>query len=115
KVYSAIDPVILASAEANAGFVLTGKADALAKLELGSASAEVTVSSTRTDAIKIAGGSGPVMLDLFRVRWLGEGAGLEGTEEQEASDSHTVAAELDEQWPEEPADDLFASPRPSIG
>ena len=95
KVYTAVDPVILASAESEAGFTLTGEADALQRLEVGNASADIAVASSDNDAVKIAGGTGPVALDLFRVRITGS-AGLE---------SAAGPAELDKAWPDEPDDD----------
>ena len=101
KVYVAINPTILASAEQSVGFTLVGKADALKALELGSASAEISASSTRQDAVQIIGGTGPVALDLFSVRVIGGGANLEGV----GAEPMIIDAELDTDWPDEPADD----------
>lgn len=105
KVYTAVEPTILASAEKNAEFTLSGSADALKALELGNGSANITVSSTRQDALQIAGGTGPIALDLFSVRLLG-GAGLERLvdQTQEGSTNDLVEADLDEKWPDDPAE-----------
>ena len=95
KVYTAVDPAILASAERDASFTLTGRADALKRLELGHASADISVTSTKSDAIKISGGTGPVALDLFKVRVTGS-AGLESVPQ---------LVDLDDDWADEPEDD----------
>jgi len=95
KVYTAVDPAILASAQSDASFTLTGKADALKRLELGHGSADVNVTSTKSDAVTISGGTGPVAMDLFKVRITGS-AGLESVPE---------LVELDDGWDDEPEDD----------
>lgn len=104
KVYTAANPAILASVEKDTKFTLLGRADALKALELGNASAEIAVASSRQDALKIAGGTGPVAIDLFRVKLLG-GAGLEAVESEDALESHNVAPELDDDWDPDEDDD----------
>lgn len=109
KVYVAKDVTILMSASSNASFVLSGKANALRRLELGSASANIAVSSAKEDAIKIVGGTGPIALDLFRVRILG-GADLESfgtpvTAPTDLLDEPMLDLELDEEWSDDPDDD----------
>lgn len=108
KVYVAKNPAILASSQSNASFVLSGKANALKRLELGHASAEISVSSSKEDAVKIVGGTGAIALDLFRVRLLG-GAGLEsfgvGREPGLAQTEPRVEAELDDEWSDDVSDD----------
>lgn len=108
KVYTAMDPTILAASERDAGFTLSGKAEALKALEFGGAALDVSVSSTRQDALQIVGGTGPVAIDLFSVRILG-GAGLEGldTEPSEVGEDDQVVPELDTYWSDLPGDDLF--------
>jgi hypothetical protein len=79
----------LASKEANSTFKLSGKADALRQLELGNASANIGVEATSSSAQKIVGGSGPIALDLFRVRLLGGGPQL----------LRDTPYELGDEWP----------------
>ncbi|MEM9455023.1 MAG: hypothetical protein AAGF11_12655 [Myxococcota bacterium] len=121
KVYVADNPVILASAERNVSFSLTGQADALKQLEVGNASAAIDVSSSASDALRIVGGRGPVALDLFKVRVTGRaaldafdqqgGGGGGGERESEITAREQSEPEFDYDWQDEPDDDpeeLFA-------
>lgn len=107
KVYVAVDPVILVSLERGARFSLRGRADALAAVEAGRGSAEISMSSSKADALQIVGGTGPVAFDLFRVRVGGHaqvsfeaGAPPSGPGAPEVGEP-----ELDDEWPEEVLDD----------
>lgn len=104
KVYVATNPVILASSERGARFCLSGRADALRRLEAGNASAEIGVTSSRAESLEVLGGTGPVALDLFRVRVTGRASVVSfdpNTSDNEPED----VAEFDDGWPEDLPDD----------
>lgn len=85
KVYTAVDPVILVSTERETSFTLSGKADLLKNLELGKGSVQIPVKASSSRVVKVVGGTGPIALDLFRVRVLGS-TELEVSEGKEDDD-----------------------------
>lgn len=66
-VYTGRGCAILSSREGNASVEITGKADALKKLEMGSAEAGLSFSSKSGMGLEILGDSGVVGLQLFKV------------------------------------------------
>lgn len=105
KVYVADDPVILASAEKQTSFSLSGSANAIAQVELGKGSAEIAVTSSRGNTLEIVGGKGPIAIDLFRVK-LGGGAGLVSfAPGQSDAQEPELELELDDDWDEALEDD----------
>lgn len=107
KLYVATDPVILVSAERGASFSLSGRADALKAAEAGSGSADLSVSSNKSDSLQILGGTGPVAFDLFKVRVTGRANVSFGTPGQESQDEEPEldAPDLDDEWSDELEDD----------
>jgi len=107
KLYVATDPVILISSERGARFSLSGRAEALAAIEAGRGSAEVSVSSSQADALQITSGSGPVAFDLFRVRLSGHAqVSFDAALPQPESSQQLVGEpELDDEWEDEIDDD----------
>lgn len=96
KVYGAKDPAILASTAGDTSFDLSAKADVLKALELGNGSAEVAVTASNEDVIKVTSGTGPIALDLFKLGFFG------GTTLEKTGDA---IAESDDGWPAEVGDD----------
>lgn len=76
KVYTAVDPVILVALERDTSFTLSAKANVLKQLEIGNGSINIPVHTSNKKAVTVVGGTGPIALDLFRVRHNGA-AGLE--------------------------------------
>jgi hypothetical protein len=68
--YTGQQCTILSSKAANSKIALSGKADALQQLELASASAGITVSSSEEIGLNLVGETGIVGLSLFKLRWL---------------------------------------------
>lgn len=110
KLYVARDPVILVSSERGARFTLRGRAEALAAVEAGQGSAELSVSCSKADALQIVGGTGPVAFDLFRARIGGHAhVSFEGVEAQGAAQADERGEpELDDEWNEEMLEDEAA-------
>lgn len=104
KVYTAQNPAILASLERDTKIQIAGQAKLLQQLEGGSASADISVNSSRSDVLEIMGQTGPVALDLFRVRVTGR-AGLVSFAPGEDEDESDVGLELDDDWTDEAEDD----------
>lgn len=104
KVYTATDPVILASTEERTTFALSGSAQALAMLGGGRGSADITVRSNRANTLQITSGTGPIALDLFRVG-LGGRAGLVSLAPGRQGEAE-VELDLDDDWDGELDDDL---------
>jgi hypothetical protein len=111
KVYVAENPTILASEERETGFSLSGTAGALKKLEIGQASVGIAVESTQARTLQILGGSGPIALDLFKVRPSGR-AGMVSFDPGQSGDAAKPGEpDLDDDWSDEvedDPDDLFA-------
>ncbi|MCX4241077.1 hypothetical protein [Paraliomyxa miuraensis] len=107
KVYVAVDPVILVSTERGARFSLRGRVDALAAVEAGRGSAELSVSCSKADSLQIVGGTGPVALDLFRVRIGGHAqVSFGAVEPQFGGDAPELGEpELDDEWEDEIPED----------
>lgn len=103
KVYIATDPVILASTEKQTTFALSGRADAIAGIESGRGSADIEVTSNRANTLQITSGTGPIALDLFRVK-LGGHAGLLSFG-PEHRDGDEMEIDLDDDWDGELEDD----------
>lgn len=61
---------ILSSKGANSKIALSGKANALKRLDLASASAGIDVTKSERIGLQIVGQTGPVGLSLFKMRWL---------------------------------------------
>jgi hypothetical protein len=107
KVYVATNPVILISTERGARFSLSGRVEALAAIEAGEGSAEVSVSSSQADSLQITSGSGPVAFDLFRVRLGGHAqVAFDVVAPPRNSNPEPVGEpELDDEWGDEIDDD----------
>jgi hypothetical protein len=106
KLYVATDPIILISTERGARFSFSGRVEALAAIEAGRGSGEVSVSSSRADSLQIASGSGPVAFDLFRVRLGGHAQLPFDVAPQLDSNREPVGEpELDDEWGDEEDDD----------
>lgn len=69
KVYSGSDAIVIASLDNATSIELSGSVDALRKLELGQATVGVSVGGVHQ--LKLVGASGPLAIDLFRVRRAG--------------------------------------------
>lgn len=94
--YAAKHCTIISSRTENSKIELSGTADALRMLELGEASAGVTVTSEESVGLELIGRSGVVGLRMFKLALLGGGPALLGEEDANGT-------ELIEQ---EEADDL---------
>jgi len=94
-VYSGQNCVLLSSRKGKAEIVISGKSDALQRLEIGKAEAGLQISSTSNLGLEIVGDSGVVGLDLFSVRPSGE-AELESLVPAQVSRSEDWAAELED-------------------
>jgi hypothetical protein len=93
-VYTGRGCAILSSREGNASVEITGKADALKKLEMGSAEAGLSFSSRSGMGLEILGDNGVVGLQLFKVEKNGQ-PGFEAAREP-FSTSADWAADLED-------------------
>jgi hypothetical protein len=86
KVYTVEDALLLAAVEKGTKVEISGKAELLQGADIGTvkAGAGLTISSNKSLGLKLVGASGPIALDLFRVRILG-GVSMRGREESSGS------------------------------
>jgi hypothetical protein len=94
-VYTGQNCVILSSRKGKAEIVISGKSDALQRLEMGKAEASLQISSSNNLGLEIVGDSGVVGLDLFSVKPSGE-AELESLLPAQVSQSKDWGAELED-------------------
>ena len=86
SIYAAKHCTIISAREANSKIELSGTANALQMLELGQASAGITVSSEESVGLELIGRSGVVGLRMFKLRRFGNGLEILGNEEDEETE-----------------------------
>lgn len=84
SVYAAKNCTIISSRNANSKIELSGTASALQTLEIGHASAGVTVSSEESVGLELIGRGGVVGLRMFKLRRFGRNVKILGNGEEEA-------------------------------
>ena len=109
KVYQAKNPTILVSHVRSTSFALTGTAGVLKQLEIGEASADIAVQSNKAQTLQVIGGTGPIALDLFKVRLSGRAGIISFAPGQQGEDAQPLEPELDDDWDDDidDPDELF--------
>lgn len=98
-VYRGQDCTVVSARRASSSVEIEGRADALRLLELGEASAGLTLSSTSDVGLDVVGATGVVGLRLFRLRRFGDGVrvlgpGDDGDEVVEPDDAPDLADDV---------------------
>ncbi|MCX4240846.1 hypothetical protein [Paraliomyxa miuraensis] len=101
RLYSAQNPLFLASREADTTVTISGKAAVLKKVDLGDFDASINFAVNRQLAIEVAGESGVIALGLARVKVTGMAA-----EAGTAASNPQIGVEEDADWDEDPVDDV---------
>jgi hypothetical protein len=99
---------ILSSKGENSKIELKGKANALKQLDLGSAAAEIDISTSEKIGLQIVGQTGVVGLSLFKLRWLIGGVHVLAAPSGPGAASATTIIETDKDasWGKELPDDV---------
>jgi hypothetical protein len=101
RLYTAQNPLFLASRDGATEVTLSGKAAALGQADLGKIGADVNYSHNREMALEITGQSGVIALGLGRVTWGGAAKPL-----SQGEPAPEVGVEEDTDWDDDPKDDV---------